>query len=74
MVVGSPPSEGGAGHGSRSLRGRATLDAVEEVCGADLETLASLLDKSLLRRDEDRYWMLETIREYGLEQLAIRPA
>jgi hypothetical protein len=56
------------------LRGRATLDAVEEVCGADLETLASLLDKSLLRRDEDRYWMLETIREYGLEQLAIRPA
>lgn len=49
--------------------GGATLDAVEEVCGADLETLASLLDKSLLRRDEDRYWMLETIREYGLEQL-----
>jgi predicted ATPase/class 3 adenylate cyclase len=49
--------------------GGATLEAVEEVCRADLETLASLVDRSLLRRDEDRYWMLETIREYGLEQL-----
>ena len=49
--------------------GGATLDAVEDVCGADLETLGSLVDKSLLRRDGDRFWMLETIREYGSEQL-----
>jgi predicted ATPase len=49
--------------------GGATLEAVEDVCAADLETLASLVDKSLLRRDEDRYRMLETIREYGADQL-----
>ena len=45
--------------------GGATLEAVEEVCEADLDTLASLVDKSLLRHDGDRFWMLETIREYG---------
>jgi non-specific serine/threonine protein kinase len=44
------------------------------VCDADLDTLASLLDKSLLRRrtgllGEERYWMLETIREFAREQL-----
>jgi predicted ATPase/class 3 adenylate cyclase len=49
--------------------GGATLEAVEEVCGADLDALASLVDKSLVRRDGDRYWMLETLREYGREQL-----
>jgi predicted ATPase/class 3 adenylate cyclase len=49
--------------------GGATLDAVEEVCEADLETLASLVDKSLVRHDRDRFWMLETIREYGTDQL-----
>ena len=40
-----------------------------------LETLESLLDKSLVRRrtgmlGEDRFWMLETIREFAGEQLA----
>ena len=49
--------------------GGATLEAVEDVCQADLDTLASLVDKSLLRRDGDRFWMLETIREYGTDQL-----
>jgi predicted ATPase/class 3 adenylate cyclase len=49
--------------------GGATLDAVEDVCEADFDTLASLADKSLLRRDGDRYRMLETIREYGTDQL-----
>jgi predicted ATPase/class 3 adenylate cyclase len=49
--------------------GGATLEAVEEICEADLETLASLVDKSLLRHDDDRFWMLETIREYGSDQL-----
>jgi predicted ATPase len=49
--------------------GGATLEAVEHVCETDLETLASLVDRSLVRRDGDRYWMLETIREFGLEQL-----
>jgi predicted ATPase/class 3 adenylate cyclase len=49
--------------------GGAMLEAVEDVCEADLETLASLVDKSLLRHDGERFWMLETIREYGSEQL-----
>jgi len=49
--------------------GGAPLEAVEEVCEADLEMLASLVDKSLLRHEGDRYRMLETIREYGGDQL-----
>ena len=56
------------------FRGGATLANAELVCGADLDTLGSLLDKSLLRRradadGEERFWMLETIREFALEQL-----
>ena len=57
------------------FRGGCTLETAEAVCDADLDTLASLLDKSLLRRrigrlGEERYWMLETIREFALERLA----
>jgi len=48
------------------------LDSAERVCGADLDTLASLAEKSLVRRREDRFRMLETIREFGLEELAER--
>ena len=56
------------------FRGGCTLETAEFVCTADLDTLASLLDKSLLRRrtgsdGEERYWMLETIREFALERL-----
>ena len=44
------------------------------MCDADLDVLASLLDKSLVRRrtgrlGEERYWMLEMIREFAGEQL-----
>lgn len=47
-----------------------TLDAAERVCAATLDTLASLFDKSLLRRRHEpggdvRFWMLETIREFA---------
>ena len=49
--------------------GGCTLDAAEAVTGADLDTLQSLVDKSLVRHTEARFWMLETIREYALEQL-----
>jgi predicted ATPase len=52
--------------------GGCTLEAAEAVAGASLETLQSLLDKSLLRRrttGEPRFWMLETIRAYALEEL-----
>jgi predicted ATPase len=43
--------------------------------GDILEGIASLVDKSLLRRteqgsEEPRYGMLETVREFGLERLA----
>ena len=56
------------------FRGGCTLESAEIVCDADLDTLASLLDKSLVRRrtgrlDEERYWMLETIREFAVECL-----
>jgi predicted ATPase len=46
-----------------------TLDAAESVCAAELDTLASLLDKSLVRREADRFSMLETIREFAVERL-----
>jgi predicted ATPase/class 3 adenylate cyclase len=49
--------------------GGCTLQAVEQVCGADLDTLQSLVDKSVLRRTGERFWMLETIREFAAERL-----
>lgn len=61
--------------------GGCTLEAVEKVCAACggnviqvLDVIASLLDKSLLRRvdqqgEEARFTMLETLREYALELL-----
>jgi predicted ATPase len=53
--------------------GGCTLDAAEEVADADLDTLHSLVEKSLLRFTSSdagpRYWMLETIREYALGKL-----
>jgi predicted ATPase len=52
------------------FRGGCTLEAAESVCDADLDGLQSLVDKSLLRlRDDNRFWMLETIREYAVERL-----
>ncbi len=55
-----------------------TLEAAEAVCGGNgldvFETLASLVDESLVRRlrrptGEPRFAMLETIREYAAELL-----
>ncbi len=51
------------------FRGGCTLDAAERICDADLDTLQSLVDKSLLRFTDQRYWMLETIREHAAERL-----
>ena len=52
------------------FRGGCTIQAAEEVCDADIDTLQSLADKSLVRvREGDRFWMLETIREFALERL-----
>jgi predicted ATPase/class 3 adenylate cyclase len=54
--------------------GGCTFGAAEEVAGAEPDTLQSLIDKSLVRRrpEGDRYWMLETIREFAAERLAER--
>jgi predicted ATPase/DNA-binding SARP family transcriptional activator len=49
--------------------GGSTHDAAAQVCDAGLETLESLVGKSLLQRGGDRFTMLETIREYAGEQL-----
>ncbi len=59
------------------FRSGCTLEAAEDVCGADLDTLVSLIDKSLLRRRTDadgvdRYWMLETIHEFATTRLRER--
>jgi predicted ATPase/class 3 adenylate cyclase len=45
------------------------LDTAEKVTEADLDSLHSLADKSLLRHSDDRFWLLETIREYAGERL-----
>jgi predicted ATPase/class 3 adenylate cyclase len=52
------------------FRGGWTLEAAEEVTESDLDTLGSLVDKSLVRQRDDRFLMLETIREFALERLA----
>ncbi len=62
--------------------GGSSLDAVIQVCavaddleGGFPEVLEALVDKNLLRQEEQvegnvRYWILQTIREFGLECLA----
>ncbi|WP_329410380.1 protein kinase domain-containing protein [Nocardia vinacea] len=55
------------------------LDAAEQICGADtapdspLDVLSSLVDKSILIRDESngvvRFRMLDTVQEYGHQKL-----
>jgi predicted ATPase len=54
--------------------GGASLEAVEEVAEAELDDLASLVAKSLVRvlstPHGPRYWMLETIRDFAVARLA----
>jgi predicted ATPase len=52
------------------FRGGTTLEAAEAIADADIDTLQSLVDKSLVRHTGGRFWMLETIREFALERLA----
>ena len=49
--------------------GGCTLEALEAVAKADLDTMQSLIEKSLLRFSNERYWMLETIREYSTNRV-----
>jgi predicted ATPase/DNA-binding CsgD family transcriptional regulator len=66
--------------------GGATLEAIASVCSLEgeraglgdlLDLLGSLVDHSLLQQQpqvdgEPRFWMLETIREYAVQQLRAR--
>jgi predicted ATPase len=53
-----------------AFAGGFSLDAAEEVAGADLDALSRLVDASLVKSMSDgRLVMLDTIREYALEQL-----
>ncbi len=47
-----------------------TLEAAEEVAGADIGRLESLVTKSLVRAADGRFTMLETLRDYAAEKLA----
>ena len=50
--------------------GGCTLEAAEAVAEASIDMLQSLVEKSLLRFTNERYWMLETVREYAADTLA----
>jgi predicted ATPase/DNA-binding CsgD family transcriptional regulator len=73
-------SERGAFNGLSVFAGGCTLEAAEDVLSSvgildALDQLAALVDKSLIRSEvgrggETRLRMLQTIRAYGLEQLA----
>ena len=49
--------------------GGAALEAIEHVTGGTLDQLTSLVDKSLVVATEERYRLLETIREYASSKL-----
>jgi predicted ATPase len=49
--------------------GGCTLECAEAVADADIDVLESLVDKSLVVHSGERFWMLETIRDYALECL-----
>jgi predicted ATPase/DNA-binding SARP family transcriptional activator len=46
-----------------------TLEAAEQVCDARIDALSALADQSLIRRRDERFRMLETVREYANERL-----
>jgi predicted ATPase/class 3 adenylate cyclase len=46
-----------------------SLESAEQVVDANIDTAQSLVEKSLVRRSDDRFWMYETIREFALERL-----
>jgi non-specific serine/threonine protein kinase len=77
-----PPEEQALFRRLAVFAGGCTLEAAAAVAGSEmdptidvLDGVTSLVDMSLLRQEtgvdgEARYLMLETVREYGLEQLA----
>jgi predicted ATPase len=55
--------------GLAAFRGGCTLEAAEQALRAHVATLQSLVEKSLVRHSQERFWLLETIREFALERL-----
>jgi predicted ATPase/DNA-binding SARP family transcriptional activator len=51
------------------FRGGCALTSAEQVVDAQLDTIQSLVEKSLLSHNGERFSMLETVREYASEQL-----
>ncbi|MEO3824650.1 BTAD domain-containing putative transcriptional regulator [Actinomadura sp. B10D3] len=49
--------------------GGCRLEAAEQVCGADLDVLASLVDRSLVVAADGRYRLLESVAAYCVERL-----
>src|SRR4029079_10898405 len=45
------------------------IEPPEGGAAADIDALQALVDRSLLRHSDERFWMLETIRQYGVEKL-----
>lgn len=54
--------------------GTFSVTAAEDVCDATLDTLGALVDLSLVRPvGDDRFLLLDTVRQYAAEQLACSP-
>jgi len=53
-----------------AFAGGFALESAETVCAARLDDISTLVDNSLVRREGERFTMLETIREYALQKLA----
>ena len=52
------------------FRGSFTLEAAEAIASADLDQVATLVEQSLLKPlGDDRFFLLETLREYARERL-----
>jgi predicted ATPase/DNA-binding SARP family transcriptional activator len=49
--------------------GGSTLEAAQRVCDVSLESLGTLVDNNLLRRQDGRFSMLETVRRFAIERL-----
>ena len=52
------------------FRAGCTLEAAMAVAEADIDVLQSLVEKSLVRHPNERFEMLETIRQFATERLA----
>ena len=63
------PPERHALAGLGVFMGGCTLEAAEFVCEADFDALEALVEQSLLGYRDSRYSLLESVREYALDQI-----